>query len=151
MNKPALKSAVSDGQNELDSYLEYNKILRTWFVAFGVGGPAFFLVNTSIGERLAGADELRFVSAMFLLGAGSQVCGALINKVSNWYVYRGAQDEAFRARRRYRFSHWLVHQFWIDIVLDLVSILAFGLALWHLLTLLAPDTKPLPPSSDELV
>lgn len=124
----------ADGKEELSAYLEYNKILRSWFVAFGVGGPALFLINAQIGKRLADSGELRYVSAMFLVGAGSQVFGALINKVSNWYVYRGAHDSAYQRKRRCRFCKWLVHQFWLDIVVDLATITAYGFATWHLFT-----------------
>lgn len=101
---------------------------------FGVGGPALFIINAQIGKRLADLGQLRFVSAMFLLGAECQVFGAVINKISNWYVYRGANDSAYQQKRRYTFCHWLVHQFWLDVALDFITIVAFGLATWQLLT-----------------
>ena len=142
MNPSKLKSVISDGKDELAAYNEYNKVLRTWFVGFGIGGPAFFLINQAIGQRLADSGQITLVSSMFLLGSGSQVIGALINKICNWYVYRGANDDEFRKRKRYRFSHWLVHQFWIDIILDLVTVTAFGIAVWHLLAVLAPTSVP---------
>jgi hypothetical protein len=34
-----------DAVGTFQAYAEYNKTLRTWFVAFGIGGPALFLVN----------------------------------------------------------------------------------------------------------
>lgn len=40
-----------DASESYSSYFEYNKILRTWFVAFGVGGPALFLINESIAKK----------------------------------------------------------------------------------------------------
>jgi len=132
--KEANSSLSADGKEELSAYLEYNKILRSWFVAFGVGGPALFLINAQLGNRLAESGQLAQVSAMFLVGAGSQVVGALINKTSNWYVYRGARDPAYQTKRRYRFCKWVVVQFWLDIALDLISVTAFGFATWHLLT-----------------
>lgn len=124
----------ADGKDELSAYLEYNKILRSWFVAFGVGGPALFMINPQIGKRLADTGELRFVSAMFLAGAGCLVFGAVINKISNWYVYRGANDSRYQNKQRYKFCRWLVHQFWLDVALDCATIAAFGFATWHLLT-----------------
>jgi hypothetical protein len=127
-------SSVLDGKNELSAYLEYNKILRSWFVAFGVGGPALFLINPAVGERLVKSGELSLVSALFLAGTACQVFGALINKITNWYVYRGADDVNYRKKRRYAFSHWLVHQFWLDVALDLATVVTFGIATWHLLT-----------------
>jgi hypothetical protein len=62
-----------------DVYMEYNKVLRTWFVAFGVGGPALFLVNEKIADRLAKAGCLREVAVLFLVGAGAQVVVAFLN------------------------------------------------------------------------
>ena len=72
------------GNEEFAAYLEYNRILRAWFVAFGIGGPALFLINRPIGERLAENGQLQAVAAMFLIGAGSQVLGAMLNKIGNW-------------------------------------------------------------------
>jgi hypothetical protein len=53
-NKATTWSASADGKEELSAYLEYNKILRSWFVAFGVGRPALFLINAQLGKRTAG-------------------------------------------------------------------------------------------------
>jgi len=130
----ANSSLSADGKEELSAYLEYNKILRSWFVAFGVGGPALFLINAQLGRRLAESGQLAQVSGMFLVGAGSQVVGALINKTSNWYVYRGARDPVYQTKRRYWFCKWVVVQFWLDIALDLIAVTAFGFATWQLLT-----------------
>jgi hypothetical protein len=128
-------SPFGDATNEFAAYLEYNKIVRSWFVAFGVGGPALFLVNEQLGKRLAESGQLAFVSSMFLLGAGCQVAGAVVNKISNWYVYRGSFDTAYRKTRRYGFFKWWVLQYWIDVVLDVTTIACFGVAAWYLLTL----------------
>jgi hypothetical protein len=74
------------------------------------------------------------MSALFLSGNGFQVSGALINKISNWYVYRGASDSSYQMKRRFKICHWLVHQFWLDVALDIATIVAFGFATWQLFT-----------------
>jgi len=130
----ARSSVVGDAKDEFSAYLEYNRVLRSWFVAFGVGGPALFLINEQLGKRLAEKGQLRVVGAMFLIGTGSQVLGAVVNKIGNWYVYRGALDSAYRMSLRYKFFKWFVLQFCFDIILDIVTIAFFGLATWHLLT-----------------
>jgi hypothetical protein len=122
------------GAEEFAAYLEYNKILRAWFVAFGIGGPALFLINRPIGERLAENGQLRAVAAMFLIGAGSQVLGAMLNKIGNWYVYRASFDDQYSRTCRFAIFNWLVHQFWLDILLDLVTVVLFGMATWRMLT-----------------
>jgi hypothetical protein len=124
-----------DCKNEFAAYLEYNKIVRSWFVAFGMGGPALFLINEQLGRRLAESGQLRYVSTLFLVGAGSQVAGAVTNKISNWYVYRGSIDVSYRKTKRYKFFKWWVLQYWVDVLLDISTIASFGLATWQLLTL----------------
>lgn len=122
------QTAPSNGalNDELATYLEYNKILRSWLVAFGVGGPALFLVNSQVSQRLVDKHELRLVAALFLIGTGSQVIGAVVNKVGNWYVYSATFRPKYAQTYRFKFFRWLVEQFWIDVLLDVVTILVFG-------------------------
>jgi len=35
----AKKTALDEASGHFGNYAEYNKLLRTWFVAFGIGGP----------------------------------------------------------------------------------------------------------------
>src|SRR5947207_1210929 len=56
--------AVPDGKEEFVAYTDYNKVLRSWFVAFGVGGPALFLINDQNRQRLKDAGDLRWVAAL---------------------------------------------------------------------------------------
>ena len=42
---PRKGPADIDVSNFYATYLEYNRVLRTWFVGFGVGGPVLFLVQ----------------------------------------------------------------------------------------------------------
>lgn len=125
----------SEGSKCFDTYLEYNRVLRTWFVAFGIGGPALFLLNETIAARLASEGLLSTVAGLFLFGAAAQVLGAFMNKVANWGVYYGTADHGFKRSLRYRCAVKLVKQFWIDVILDMVSVITFGFALWHMLTL----------------
>ncbi len=132
---PNAQPALS-GDEEYSAYLEYNKVLRSWFVAFGIGGPALFLINPQIGNKLAGTGHFKYISGLFLAGAAFQVLGALINKFDNWYVYRGANDLDYQRKKRFKASKWLIEQFWIDIGLDVATAVAFGLATLYLFTLL---------------
>jgi hypothetical protein len=136
---PGAKPEQDDASDAFGAYLEYNKILRTWFVAFGVGGPALFLVNEKVAERLAKIGELKYVATLFLIGAAAQIGGALLNKTANWYVYRSAWGDPETKHWRYKFANWLVEQFWIDVLLDIATIVCFGIAAWQLLTSFAPQ------------
>lgn len=135
-NKSAKHSSdeAEDASDGFGAYLEYNKVLRTWFVGFGIGGPALLLVNNSIAKSLVEAGQLRDVVFLFLLGTTAQVLGALLNKVANWYVYIGTIDPALKGSRRQRFADWLISQFWIDIAVDVLTIVSFGYAAWLLMT-----------------
>lgn len=123
-----------DASEAIRAYAEYNRILRTWFVAFGIGGPALFLVNDKIAEKLVTLGHLRWVVALFLIGATAQVLGALLNKIANWYVYVCTIDPEMKGSRRQRFADWLMDQFWIDITIDVITIVSFGVAAWLLMT-----------------
>ena len=135
-SRPVQANGLSPGRAErtFQAYLEYNRVLRTWFVAFGVGGPALFLANDKIAQRLAQAHQLRLVVILFLLGALGQIIGSLLNKAANWYVYRSTTDTGVEGRCRHRVAQWWISRFWPDIVLDLWTISAFGYAAWLLLT-----------------
>lgn len=126
-----------DATDCFGAYLEYNKILRTWFVAFGIGGPALFLVNEKIADRLAKLGELKYVATLFLIGATAQILGALLNKTANWYVYKSSWRDEQSKHWKYAVANWLVEQYWIDLVLDIATIICFGMAGWKLLTAFA--------------
>jgi hypothetical protein len=130
------ENAHKDTPEELfKTYLEYNRVLRTWFVAFGIGGPALFLIHGNIAKQLFERGQLRLVALLFLSGASSQICGALLNKFANWIVYYGTINNTFCTTRWYKAGSWLACQFWIDVILDLVTVVTFGIAIWLMLTL----------------
>lgn len=121
-----------------NTYFEYNRVLRTWFVAFGIGGPALFLVNDSLAQRLVEVRQLRLVVVLFLIGVAAQVFGAFINKVANWYVFQAglADDEETWVHQA---AERIVRMFWIDVILDLLTICVFGWAAWILFTVFAVE------------
>jgi len=122
-----------DVSDNFSFYLEYNKVLRAWFVAFGIGGPAFFLINEHIAHRLAELGELNRVATLFLVGAASQILGAFLNKVVNWYVYMSETAGANTTQWKYKAADWLLKQFWIDMAIDVLTMGCFGVAAWHVL------------------
>jgi hypothetical protein len=128
---------VEDAAGTFQAYAEYNKTLRTWFVAFGVGGPALFLVNEKLTQALVQAGQLRLVVILFLVGATAQVIGAFLNKVANWYVYQSMVNSEADGTLMHRACEYFVNVFWPDILLDLGSIASFGYAAWLLLTVFA--------------
>ena len=125
---------VDDVSDCFTAYLEYNKILRTWFVAFGVGVPALFLVHPEIAQGLLARHLLEQVATVFMVGTAAQVFGGLINEVANWYVYRWTNDEDKGNSLLFRLANAISDYFWIDLAVDLLTIACFGWAAWQLLT-----------------
>ena len=125
-----------EGNEYLKQYTEYNHTLRAWFVAFGIGGPATLLINDELRGALVSSSAIHCVAAFFLIGAGAQIFIALINKISNWCAYYGEQKPQFKDHWFYNTTSWLLGQFWLDVVMDIITIAAFGAAIWILFTVL---------------
>jgi hypothetical protein len=126
-----------EAKGHFGNYSEYNRILRLWFVTFGFGVPATFLFNEKIAEELARQHELRNVAVLFIIGASAQVIVAFVNKFCSWSSYFGEVSKPYSKTCRYRFTNWLNEQFWIDVVLDILSIGVFGVGIWKVLTIFA--------------
>jgi hypothetical protein len=120
-----------------ESYAEYNRILRSWFVAFGIGGLALFVVEDKLRDLLIASGETRKVASLLLAGAAAQVTVAFLNKYANWYCYFAEDNAAFQRSRFYAFWSWVTRQFWIDIVLDLLTTGCFLAAIWILFAVIA--------------
>jgi len=111
-------------------YEEYAKNLRTWFVAYGVGAPVLFVSNKDIAEKLASSHAAPSIAAFFLFGVALQIALALVNKNAMWGCYWTEKYPAEASKKRFRFAHWVSGQYWIDVALDLLTVLFFGVATW---------------------
>jgi hypothetical protein len=133
------RSASGPESESFNTYFEYNRVLRTWFVAFGIGGPALFLVNDALAQRLVAVGRLRLVVVLFLIGVAAQVVGAFINKVANWYVFQANLADDDEETWIHAAAERIVRMFWIDVILDLSTIGVFGWAAWILFTVFAVE------------
>jgi hypothetical protein len=122
---------ASDADGYYKVYEEYAKALRTWLVAYGIGGPVLLLTNDSVRTALASSGGSRMLAFAFLAGVGLQVFLAALNKTLMWTNYFAATSPTHRARRRFRVAAWLSEQFWIDLLVDLASLALFGWATWR--------------------
>jgi len=122
-----------DGSDAQQAYVEYNKTLRAWFIAFGAGGPALLLVEEDLRNALCEANALRHVVILFLIGVAAQVAGAVLNKWVNWGMYYGCVESAAKDRWYCRLASHLHNKAWIDIALDAATIFLFGCAAWLML------------------
>ena len=81
------KISKKDGAEFYEMYSKYNDILRTWFVAFGLGGLYLLLTNKELITYLKLHKVNGTVEICFLIGVASQIIIALINKFFNWIIY----------------------------------------------------------------
>ena len=79
--------AEEDINENWTAYSEYNKVLRAWVVAFGIGVPATFLINSDLVKYISHETGNPRIFYIFLLGACAQVVMAFINKTINWCTY----------------------------------------------------------------
>src|SRR4030042_1486788 len=92
------------GIGAFEAYFEYNRILRTWLVAFGIGGPALFLVHKDIVQQLIANNKLIQIGILFMIGVICQVIGAFLNKIANWYVHLPTAKRGIKGTRLHSFG-----------------------------------------------
>lgn len=122
--------------NYFEDFAEYAKALRTWFVAYGVGGPVLLLTNEGIRERIAASGLSGTIAFCFLLGVALQVLGAVVNKASLWGCFKAARQPALRMRPRFRVAKWFADVLIVDLAIDVASMLAFGWATYRVFQVL---------------
>jgi len=116
-------------------YTEYNHTLRAWFVAFGIGGLALFVTNPAITPNLYKINALDCTTNLLLIGVFLQILMAFVNKVTNWYIYRGEVIDSpnFKDDLRYKLSASINKLFILDIVADIMTGGAFCWAIYNIL------------------
>jgi hypothetical protein len=128
-------------ENTVDSYYkayeEYAKALRTWLVAYGIGGPVLFLTNETSRDALKNSGKLRDIAACFLIGVALQIIVTAINKSALWAVYFGEESPGFKETKRYKLACWVAKQYCIDLVCDIASMLLFALSTYWVFIILA--------------
>lgn len=146
-DQPEITRRGADASEHFEAYGQYNRTLRIWFVAFGVGGPVLFLVEPDLRRELEESGKLACVVYPFLLGVALQIIGALVNKAVAWSAY---YDEAFKRTYKCQWQwirvwwpslcdwyfskcKWFVNQYWFDAIIDVATFGLFALATIRLL------------------
>jgi hypothetical protein len=111
-------------------YAEFAKNLRTWLVAYGIGGPVVFLSNDTALLALMKSGKFSWIGLLFLIGGALQILSALLNKHSMWYLYVGEIYPHTHDRTSYKISNWYSDQGWIEVLLDVATVILFGCATW---------------------
>jgi hypothetical protein len=133
--KAASATALAQAKDHFANYAEYNKLLRTWLVTFGLGGPVLFFTKPELLQSMSLSDKSMIIWT-FLAGCAAQVFGGFLNKVIAWQTYSCAAITAEHPERKGTawdgFCEWVSKQFWIDISVDGLSIGLFTLAVFKL-------------------
>lgn len=118
------------------AYEEHSRNLRTWLVAYGIGGPVLIVSNQRLSDLLINSADLRNYIYAFLGGVAIQVFLSVLNKNVMWGCYCGEQLEEYRNRILYKFANWFSVQYWIDFLADLISIILFVYATFGILNII---------------
>lgn len=129
-------SSLADEYIEL--YNEYARTIRTWFVAYGVGAPVVFLTNDALAKKITESGCAKAIGLCFLVGAVLQVLLASANKFSMWCLYYGETSAEFKKKRRYKLAYRFSEAMWIDAIVEVATLVAFGLGTWWAFKVLAP-------------
>jgi hypothetical protein len=111
-----------------EAFDRYEKMLRTWFVAYGIGGPILFLTQDTLRKAFVAAPNARMIGALFLAGVGVQVLESFCYKMCMWHLYYHEAQKDDKCRRLYALSEWVERNCWIDIIFDLSTIALFTIA-----------------------
>lgn len=115
------------------NYAEYSKTLRSWLVAYGIGGPVLFLTNKDAPAKVSESPYLGLIITLFVAGVALQIFLAFINKWAAWQMYKGACVNGHQVTRTYRTWDWINSQSWIDFLIDLGVLISFSVATWLVL------------------
>ena len=129
----------SDTKLYFGNYAEYTKALRAWLVAYGIGGPVLFFTNKDASEKLSQSNDFNCVIILFVIGVVVQVILAFINKWASWHLYKGSIDPDHKETCIYRIWSKVNNQSWIDLILDMTSLVVFYIASMMVFNVLLPN------------
>lgn len=123
-----MKSNADESEGLFQNYSEYAKTLRTWLVAYGIGAPVLLLTEENISLKLSESGAGRIIAIYFLLGVATQIVSAFLNKWCSWIQYSDEIDGDRNPSLMTRFSDWWAEFPWIEICMDLGTIILFSVA-----------------------
>lgn len=121
-NESQEHSETSLADEFYDAYVHHSNQLRVWFVAYGIGGPVLIVTNVELWRTLAPTWPGKIAVVLFLLGVVSQILLTMTNKTLMWIIYFGKSHPKVQNRWWYKFSDRLSEVFWLDLVVDFLSI-----------------------------
>ena len=105
---------------------DVSKTLRTWLVAYGVGGPVLFLTRPEVADAIKRTGNAKLITALFLSGVGVQVIEAFLNKWLSWFRAELLWQPANAKRLHYQIADRLHKFIWTDVAADIWALIAFS-------------------------
>ena len=109
-----------------EQYWKHASTLRGWFIAYGIGTIVVILSNKPVLECFE-PGKLKSMAMWFLAGVIFQVVLAFINKIYNYHLFLKTINKP-KAESENAGPDISFGPFWIDIVLDSLTIFAFAIA-----------------------
>jgi len=122
-----------------EAFERYESMLRTWFVAYGIGGPILLMTQTSLRTRFLAAPNCACIAILFLLGVAFQVIENFLYKMATWYQYRGEVKPEIKSGIMYKFSKLGEDCYCIDIFFDWATFVLFFIATYMVFPILMKD------------
>ena len=122
-NKPEYQE---DKEYYFDSYKEFAWRFRLWLVAYGAGLPAVILSNKDLLIRVSNSDSGYLAILFSLIGVGVQILITWIFKTCMWYCDRHAKGFLDAKSRRYVAAIWISDRYYLEVILDLLTLVLYG-------------------------
>jgi hypothetical protein len=130
------------GSRYYDEYSEYAKNLRTWFVAYGIGGPVVIMTQGDLYSRILGSGEAAEIAVVFLIGVAIQMCVALLYKAAAWRLHYN-EDIKGESLTNKDWAKRVEKSYAIDVICDLVTLLLLAYSTYRVAAILTADSSRL--------
>jgi hypothetical protein len=125
-----------------DIYSGFSNNVRGWLVAYGIGFLVILLSQEHLRDTVVRSEEGSIIAALLLAGAISQLSASLLYKWTIGKLYlgdseRGAVSARHRNSRFHKFSLWLFDALWVEIAIDLATVLSYVIATYQTFQILA--------------
>jgi len=121
---------ATKAEEYLEAYGEFSKVLRTWFVAYGIGAPVLLVTNETVSRVIKASGSAKTIAGCFLAGVALQILLATSNKAAMWVLYYGEENQSFKQGSSYELGYWFSEHISIDLFVDAVTLVLFGIATW---------------------
>ena len=125
---PVVPPVPSDDDDHYEAYTAYAKLLRSWFVAYGIGGPVILLSSDVLRNQVIVSGRAGIIGLLFISGVAFQILIAFVNKTLMWSIYYSKIKPKIVTKRWYKAARKICDMFWLDMLADLLTLLTFSAA-----------------------